>query len=291
TDEPSTIDLDAGSSKQELNVSKPSEVQISAHSLNDNEESELTFAQADCRVWVKPADVLFTDNIKDELEFQSVVEVKDEEIEEKDMKIIEIEQREPPKAIAIDNQPQKFVIPKLKKINSFINESITKRKKRNVNKLRTSRPRPILPMTQTVTSTNHPQLDQTSKPSQIIMPSPQMPGISYQIILGDHKTANTNNQVQYAMLQPQPLFLQQTPTSVTSSSMVINQPSQGMVINQPYQMIQTTAQLPSANKIVAHDYCTYCFTVVNNMNEHVMECWANPNSKNYKFRKIAPSKS
>ncbi|XP_050533117.1 uncharacterized protein LOC126901033 [Daktulosphaira vitifoliae] len=263
--------------------------------LGSCDETEIN--QGECRLRVKPLDALFNEKIKeesiDDCISQTIIELKNEDInEEENKKEIFVDKREPPKAIAINNKQQKVAIPKLKRINSFINESIKKSKVKNTYKLRSSKPRAILPMKHSTISAKVSKLDQTPNSGQILMPSPQMSGIAYQIILKNHETTNANNQLQYTMLQPQSLFLQQTPNSATSSSSVmINQSSQSMVINQPYQVTQTTAQIPVPNKIVAQNYCTFCYCVVNNMNDHLIECWANPNSKNYKFRKIAPSKS
>lgn len=108
------------------------------------------------------------------------------------------------------------------------------------------------------------------------------PGIPYQIVLGDHGD-NFNNSVQYTMIQPQPVFLQQTPTTV------ISQPS--MIINQSYQM--TRAQIQPSTEVLKNDtkkiigqiYCKFYYKLFNNIHEHIKVCFLNHNSKNYKFRK------
>lgn len=267
----------------------------------NNEESETFPVCGDQRVWVKPVEVLFNDEIKEEIpdiEYQTVVEVKDE-IEEEEIEALEIkvdpesvpELPEPPPSIEIPLP--KVAIPKLHKAISL--KKMT-RKTRN---------RKILPMTKPIApaSTSHVEQAphqtplQTSHPTshQIIMPSSQMPGIAYQIFLGDH-SKNSTNPVQYTMLQPQPVFLQQTPTSVSSASQVVmSQPS--MVISQPFQMtqaqIQTSTKMPQiAPKVVTRSRkssCTFCYKLFYNLDAHLKECWLNPDSKRYKFRKIAPS--
>lgn len=237
---------------------------------------------------MKPPDELFTGQIKeealDEFEFQTIIDIKDE-IEEPEEKIekdsVQIEpiiNCEP-----IEIPLQKIPIPRLSKINA--NKKIKKPRGRMGRK-----PRPILPMTRPIVSATTPHIEPTTTP-HLIVPSPQMPGIAYQIFLGDN-VKNPNNQVQYTMVQSQPVFLQQTSTSATTpSSVVISQPS--MVMNQTYQMTQTQVQSIKnpkiAPKMVGQSYCSFCYKRFNNMNEHSKECWANPTSKNYKFRKIAPS--
>lgn len=246
---------------------------------------------------MKPPDELFTHEIKEELpecEYQTVVDVKDEieeqedeveiEIEEDEMKIEPTIRCEPIDPLTFEIQCPKIAIPRLK-------TNANKRAQKPRGRMG-RRPRRILPMTVPIATTNTSHIEQTSTPHQIIVPSPQMSGIAYQIFLGDHGK-NSNNPVQYTMLQSQPMFLQQTPSTVnTPSSVVISQSS--MVINQPYQMTQ--AQIPAqtkitkiAPKIVGQSLCSFCYKIFNKMNEHVKECWANPDSKNYKFRKIAPS--
>lgn len=261
----------------------------------ENNEVE-TSVHEDKRLWVKPVDKLFIDKIKEEVsdcEYQTFVDVKDEieEVEEKveelpTKQIVKFEliskQGPPP---LVDIRMPKVVIPKVHK--TAPNKKVKLPKGRKCRK-----PRAILPMTQPIASASTSHLEQTPTSHQIIMPSSQMPGIAYQIILGDHNT-NSNTPVQYTMLQHQPVFLQQTPTSVsTPSPVVISQPS--MVINQSYQMSQTQVQ-PSAkvSKITtrSRSSCLFCYKLFNNVNEHIKECWLNPDSTRYKFRKIAPSTS
>jgi hypothetical protein len=231
---------------------------------------------------VKPKVELFTDDIKVEVlhpsEFQSYLDVKDE-IEEPEEKI----EKDSINIEPIEIPLQKIPIPRLTKINA--NKKIKKPRGRMGR-----RPRPILPMTRPIVSATTPHIEPTAAP-HLIVPSPQMPGISYQIFLGDNGK-NPNNQVQYTMVQSQPVFLQQTSTSATTpSSVVISQPS--MVMSQTYQMTQAQVQSVKnpkiAPKMVGQSYCLFCFKLINNMNEHSKECWANPTSKNNKFRKIAPS--
>lgn len=263
----------------------------------ENNEVE-TSVHGDKRLWVKPVDKLFIDKIKEEVsdcEYQTFVDVKDEieEVEEK-VKVEELQTKRivkfepiskhgPPPLV--DIRMPKVAIPKIHKIAP--NKKVKLPKGRRCRK-----PRAILPMTQPIASASTSHLEQTPTSHQIIMPSSQMPGIAYQIILGDH-SKNSNTPVQYTMLQHQPVFLQQTPTSVsTPSSVVISQPS--MVINQSYQMTQTQVQ-PSAkvSKIAtrSRSSCLFCYKLFNNLNEHLKECWLNPDSTRYKFRKIAPSTS
>lgn len=258
----------------------------------NNEEIDTT--HGDQRLWVKPPDELFTEQIKEEIEevhdeeFESLLDVKDEVVESEEVEDDEVtaepitisEPIEPP----IEVQLPKVAIPKIKAPNT--NRNAKKPIRRMVR-----RPRPILPMTRPIASTSTSLMEPTSTQHQIIMPSPQMPGIAYQIFLGDH-SKNANNSVQYAMLQSQPVFLQQTPTSVsTPSSVVISQPS--IVMNQHYQMRERKNPPPLvpklAPKIVNQNYCPFCYKLFNKMNEHITDCWLNPDSKNYKFRKIAPS--
>lgn len=240
----------------------------------------------DQRVWVKPPDELFTEKIKeedlDECELQTIFDVKDE-IDEPEKTVdddcIKIEPIESPmiESPTIEISLPKIPIPRVAKTNAY--KKVKKPRGRMGR-----RPRPILPMTRPIASAATPHIEPTATP-HLIVPSPQMPGIAYQIFLGDH-SKNPNNQVQYTMLQSQPVFLQQTSTSATTpSSVVINQPS---MVHQTYQMTQT--QVPSAKnpKIVSQSYCSFCYKLFNNMNEHSKECWANPASKS-KFRKIAPS--
>lgn len=254
-------------------------------------EIETAEVHGDQRVWVKPADELFTEQIKEEIldkcEFQTIVDVKneieeqEEQVEENCVKIEPITIKcEPIESPTIEIPLPKIPIPRLAKINA--NKKVKKPRGRMGR-----RPRPILPMTQASVTT--PLLEPTATP-HLIVPSPQMPGIAYQIFLGDHGK-NPNNQVQYTMLQSQPLFLQQTSTSgTTPSSVVISQPS--MVIDQTYQ-----AQLSSAKnaKMAGQSYCPFCYNCFTHLNEHSKQCWANPASKNYKkkitFRRIAPSTS
>lgn len=268
-----------------VEIQKANKVQ--SITIENSEEAENTTVHLDQRVWVKPQDELFTE-IKEEIpecEFQTIVDVKDEieeqdeQVEEEEIKInptIICEPIEPPPTI--DIPLPKVPIPKLSRINANIK---VKKPRGRVGR----RPRPILPMTRSIVPASTPHMDQPSTPHQIIMPPPQMPGIAYQIFLGDHGK-NANNSVQYTMLQPQPVFLQQTPTSVTS------QPS--MVINQSYSMTQGQLQPPTkiskiAPKLFGQSYCAFCYKLFKNVNEHIKDCLLNPDSKNYKFRKIAPS--
>lgn len=270
----------------------------------NHEETETT--HGDQRLWVKPPVELFTEQIKEEIqdvqdcEYKPIVDIKDE-VEESEIiedeiivePIIRCEPIEPPVEVSLP----KFPIPKIKPI--YPRTQIKKPRGRTGRK-----PRPILPMTRPIAPASSSHLEQTSvphqtplqashqtphqTPHQIIMPSPHMSGIAYQIFLGDH-TKNTNN-VQYTMLQPQQVFLQQTPTAVsTPSPVVISQPS--MVINTPYQMRERKTIQPAkiAPKIVKQSYCTFCYKHFKNVNEHIKDCGLNPDSKNYKFRKIAPS--
>lgn len=259
----------------------------------------------DQRVWVKPVEELFTDEIKEEIldiEYQTVVEVKDEIEEEREIEAPEIKEDpesvpelpEPPPSIEIPLP--KVAIPKLHKAISL--KKVTRKTRKTGN-------RKILPMTNPIAPASTSHLEQaphqtplqTSHPTshQIIMPSSQIPGIAYQIFLGDH-SKNSTNPVQYTMLQPQPVYLQQTPTSVSSASQVVmSQPS--MVINQPFQMTQAEIQTSTKRRRIAPKImtrsrkisCTFCYKLFNNLDVHLKECWLNPDSKRYKFRKIAPS--
>lgn len=212
-------------------------------------------------------------------------EIEEQEIEENEVKIEPATICEPIDPLPFEIKCPKVAIPKLKRTNA--NKKVKKPRGRTGR-----RPRPILPMTRPIASAGTSHLEQATTPHQIIMPSPQLPGIAYQIILGDHGK-NSNNSVQYTMLQSQPMFLQQTSSSVRNSSpVVISQPSH--IINQAFQMTQ--AQIPKSSKIpkiapkiVGQNYCSFCYKLFSNMSEHVKECWANPDSKSYKFRKIAPS--
>lgn len=248
-----------------------------------------TPAHGDQRVWIKPSDALFDDQIKEEIlecEFQTtsvkdeIEEIEEDNIEEEQITIGPALGRDlvgPPPSIKLP----KVAIPKLRK-------TVTKRKVKKPKGRMGRKPRPILPMTRPVASTSH--VDQPSTaPHQILMPSSQMPGIAYQFFLGD-QNKNSNNPVQYTMLQPQPVFLQQTPTSVSTPSPV--------VLSQPYQMGQAQIRPPPKNakippkiapKAFPQSFCTFCYKYVNNLREHLKECALNPNGKNYKFRKIAPS--
>ncbi|XP_050057883.1 max-binding protein MNT-like [Aphis gossypii] len=259
--------------------------------LENHEENEIT-VHGDQRVWVKPSDELFTDQIKEEIsecEYQTFVDVKDEiveeEEEEEEEKEIKIQPTivcepiqlplppPPPPPPAIDIQVKKVSLPKL-------NSKTVKKPRGRMGR----RPRPILPMTQPIASTSTSLLEQASTQHQIIMPSTQMPGIAYQIFLGDNGK-NSNNSVQYTMLQPRPVFLQQASTPVSTPS--------SMMISQPYPVTRSqvsTAKIPKiAPKMMNQSYCSFCYKLFKNIKEHVKECWANPASKNYKFRKIAPS--
>lgn len=278
-----------------------SEVEIyetaSTDSHDTKENIEKISIQGDQRVWVKPLDALFTEQIKqeasDECEYQTIVDVKDE-IEEEDEEGKKEEEEEKEMTIELC-EPIELPTKKLTKVAIPKLRSNTDKKVKKPRGRLGRRPRPILPMTRsmtTITSANTTHLEQTQH--QLIMPSPQIPGIAYQIILGDHKTANVNNPVQYTMIQPQPVFLQQTPTSTSTSSVVISQPPQGVVINQPYQMTQAQHSVTSkvtkiAPKMTGQSLCKFCCTWRKNINEHLKECLANPDCKNYKFRKIAPS--
>lgn len=243
---------------------------------------------------MKPLDELFTDQIKEEVpecEYQTIVDVKDE-IEELEEEINELEVKIEPTIICEPIEPiepiepsrfdiklSKVAIPKLHKVKE-VKEKVKKPRGRTGR-----RPRPILPMTRSIPSTSTSHLEQASTPHQIIMPSPQMPGIAYQIFLGDHGK-NSNNSVQYTM---QPVFLQRTPTSSASTTPVV-------ISQSAYQTrYQTKAQIPPPPKITkiapklgSQVYCSYCYNPVNNMNDHIKICELNPESKNYKFRKIAP---
>ncbi|VVC31779.1 Hypothetical protein CINCED_3A021254 [Cinara cedri] len=173
----------------------------------------------------------------------------------------------------------KVAIPKLHKIKE-VKEKIKKPRGRTGR-----RPRPILPMTQPIASTSTSHLEKASTPHQIIMPSPQMPGIAYQIFLGDH-AKNSNNSVQYTM---QPVFLQQPPTSAASSTPVVISQSAYQTRYQTKAQIPVTKMAKIAPKLSTRIYCAHCYNPVYNMNDHIQICELNPESKNYKFRKIAPS--
>ncbi|XP_001942840.1 uncharacterized protein LOC100158746 isoform X2 [Acyrthosiphon pisum] len=259
--------------------------------LESHEENEIEI-HSDKRVWVKASDELFTDQIKEEIqecEYQTIVDVKDEieeieEVEEEEIKIqptivCEPLPPPPPPPPAIDIQVKKISASK-------VNLKTVKKPRGRMGR----RPRPILPMTRPIASASTSHLEQASTQHQLIVPSTQMPGIAYQIFLGDN-VKNSNNPVQYTMLQPRPVFLQPSQTSVSNTSPV--------VISQSYPM--TRSQVPGpkvpkiapkiASKTVCQAYCSFCYKLFKNLNEHVKECWANPESKSYKFRKIAPSTS
>jgi len=258
---------------------------VKSITLESHEENEMAI-NSDKRVWIKASDELFTDQIKEEIqecEYQTIVDVKDEieEIEEEEIKIQPtivcepLPAPPPPPPPAIDIQVKKIA-------PSKVNFKTVKKPRGRMGR----RPRPILPMTRPIASASTSHLEQASTQHQLIVPSTQMPGIAYQIFLGDN-VKNPNNPVQYTMLQPRPVFLQPSPTSVSNTSPV--------VISQSYPM--TRSQVPSpkipkiARKTVSQVYCSFCYKLFKNINEHVKECWANPESKSYKFRKIAPSTS
>lgn len=300
--------------------------------LKNNEETEATAVSGDQRVWVKPPDALFTDQIKEEdpeCEYQTIVDVKEEieEVEEGEMKedeMIEnnLKEEERKRSCQIVKKPTfEIQLSKLALLNrpkpSKMNASSKQVKTPKIRMGRRCRPRPILPTRPILPMTDRPttstSLEQPSTQHQILMPSPSVPGIAYQIFLGD-RLKNTNSPVQYAMLQSQPMFLQQTPSSVaTPSSVVMSSPNMVMsqppvvmsqpsvvmsqpsiVVSQPFPMTRSKTQKPSSNKLIApkivgQSHCLFCFKLFSNLNEHVKECWANPESKNYKYRKIAPS--
>ncbi|CAI6363974.1 unnamed protein product [Macrosiphum euphorbiae] len=250
------------------------------------EEPEVTEDFGEANEAVKSITLESYDEIKEEIqecEYQTIIDVKDEieeieEVEEEEIKIqptIVCEPLPPPPPPAIDIQVRKVAASK-------VNFKTAKKPRGRVGR----RPRPILPMTRPIASASTSHLEQASTQHQLIVPSTQMPGIAYQIFLGDN-VKNSNNSVQYTMLQPRPVFLQPTPTSVSNTSPV--------VISQSYPM--TRSQVPGpkvpkiAPKIVSQAYCSFCYKLFKNLNEHVKECWANPESKSYKFRKIAPSMS
>ncbi|XP_022176456.1 uncharacterized protein LOC111037916 [Myzus persicae] len=252
---------------------------VKSITLESHEENEMEI-NGDKRVWVKASDELLSDQIKEEIqdcEYQTIVDVKDEieEVEEEEIKTPTIYEAIPPPPPAIDIQAKKVAVSK-------VNFKPAKKPRGRMGR----RPRPILPMTRPIASVSTPHLEQASTQHQLIMPSTQMPGIAYQIFLGDHGK-NSNNPVQYTMLQPRPVFLQQSPSSVSNTSPV--------VISQSYPMTRSQVPCPKvpkiAPKIVSQTYCSFCYKLFKNMNEHVKECWANPASKSYKFRKIAPSTS
>eukprot|EP00102_Acyrthosiphon_pisum_P026058 XP_016663268.1 PREDICTED: uncharacterized protein LOC107884839 [Acyrthosiphon pisum] len=235
---------------------------------------------SDKRVCVKASDELFTDQIKEEIQecdYHTTFDIKDEveEVEKEEIKIqptIVCEPLPPPPA-AIDIQKKKIGASK-------VNLKTVKKPRGRMGR----RPRPILPMTRPIASASTSHLEQASTKHQLIVPSTQMPGIAYQIFLGDN-IKNSNNPIQYTMLQPQPVFLQPSPTSVSNTSSVM--------ISQSYSMTQSQVPGPKipeiAPKIVSQGYCSFCYKHFKNLNEHVKECWANPESKSYKYRKIAPS--
>lgn len=277
------------------------------------EESETLPVHGDQRVWVKRVEELFTDEIKKEIpdiEIHTIVDIKDEikvedeEVEEEEEEEEEFEAseyKEGSESVPDSSEPPALIqipLPKvaIPKIHSAISL------KKVTRKLRRRRNRTILPMDAHVApaSTSHmgqvPLQTSYPTPHQIIMPSSQMPGIAYQIILGDHNK-NSTNPVRYTMIQPQPMFIQQTPTSVSSASpVVMNQPS--MVINQPFHMnqspIQSSTKVPhsASKKIISSSRkarCLFCYKLFHNLDVHFKECWLNPDSSCYKFRKIAPS--
>lgn len=126
--------------------------------------------------------------------------------EERKRKLMEEEEK---------RKSRKVAIPKLKSNARIV-----------VKKPSSSKPKfkPILPLTQprtTSVSANTTHLKQGQHQHQLIMPPSQLPGITYQIFLGKQQTANSNNMLQYTMLQPQPVILQQTSSSDFSSSQVV----------------------------------------------------------------------
>ncbi|CAI6372356.1 unnamed protein product [Macrosiphum euphorbiae] len=254
---------------------------VKSVTLESYGESEMDI-HSDKIVCVKASDELFTDQIKEEIkecEFNIIVDIKDEieNVEEEGIKIqptIVCESLPPPPP-AIDIQAKKIAASK-------VNLKTVKKPRGR----RGRKPRPILPMTRPIASASTSHLEQASTQHQLIVPSTQMPGIAYQIFLGDN-VKDSNNPVQYTMLQPQPVFLQQTPTSVSNTSPV--------VISQSYPMTRSQVLGPKipqiAPQIISPGYCSFCYKHFKNLNEHVKECWANPESKSYKFRKIAPATS
>lgn len=299
--------------------------------FENNEETEMAAVPGDQRVWVKPPDALFTDKIKEEgpeCEYQTIVDVKEEieEVEEDEMIENDTKEEERKRSFQLVKKPTfEIQLSKLALLNRpNTNKISTNCKQVKTPKIRMGRrcrprakPRPILPTRPILPMTDRPttstSLEQPSTQHQIIMPSSSVPGIAYQIFLGD-RLKNANSPVQYAMLQSQPMFLQQTPSSVaTPSSVVMSQPTMVMsqppvimsqpsvvmsqppiVVSQPFPMTRSKTQKPSSNKIIApkiagQNHCSFCYKLFNNLNDHIKECWANPESKNYKFRKIAPS--
>jgi len=261
-------------------LKKANEV-VKSITLESHEENEMAI-HSDKRVWAKASDELLTDQIKEEIlefEYNTIVDVKDEieKIEEEEIEIQPTNVCEPlpppPPPPTIDIQVKKIA-------PSKVNFKTVKKPRGRVGR----RPRPILPMTRPIASSNTSHLEQASTQHQLIVPSTQMPGIAYQIFLGDN-VKTSNNPVQYTMLQPQPVFLQPSLTSVSNTSPV--------VISQSYPMTQSQVPGPRipkiAPKIASQAYCSFCYKLFKNINEHVKECWANPESKSYKFRKIAPS--
>lgn len=287
------MDYQHATEETEIITEKVNEPRISETPENNEVE---TSVHGDKRLWVKPVNKLFIDKIKEEgsdCEYQTFLDVKDE-IDEVEEKVEELQTKQIVKFEPISKQgPPPLVEIRMPKVAiPKIHKTISNKKVKLPKGRRCRKPRAILPMAQPIASASTSHLEQTPTSHQIIMPSSQMPGIAYQIILGDH-SKNSNTPVQYTMLQHQPVFLQQTPTSVsTPSSVVISQPS--MVINQSYQMTQTQVQ-PSAkvSKIAtrSRSSCLFCYKLFSNLNEHLKECWLNPNSTRYKFRKIAPSTS
>lgn len=176
-------------------------------------------------------------------------------------------------------QVPKVVIPKSKVTNT--NKNVKKTRGRMCRK-----PLPRLYKTQHIVPASTSQFSQGLTAHQIIMPPPQTSGITYQIYLDDH-TKIANNSVQYALLESQPVFLQQTPTSVSiPSSVVSSQPSDVNI--QPYKLRERNI-LPKIPKTVKQvNNCSFCYKRYKNMNEHIKNCQFNPDSRNYKFRKIAP---
>lgn len=220
------------------------EVVKSILSVN-NEVAGMTTIQGNQRVYANHLNEWITDVKYPECKFHTIMDIKDEIEEEEEEDIKEQGEKINPtircKPSKLEVQRSKIVKPNLQKKNA------KKPKSRGRTGLR-PRPRPIMPKAQPITPASTPCLEQASTSHQIIMPPTQMPGIAYHIVLGDHNE-HFNNPVQYAVLQPQPMFLQQTSSTVNNtSSVVINQSS--MVINKSYQVAQAQISHPPPPKLI-----------------------------------------
>lgn len=144
-----------------------------------------------------------------------------------------------------------------------------------------------------------------SPPVTALAPVHQIPiqisnsGISYQIVLSSNNpiVENSNDSVQYTLVRPQDVFLQQTATPVNASSpVVISQPSvpiENQLLEDQIVYVKEINGTPVEVTFASNErtYCVYCDKHFKNAAEHEKLCWTNPKSKNYKFRKIAPTPS